>query len=100
MKGRLISLTIAVFIFIFVATHFTSRESQIAAPLPRQTPEPTPLNQHWKVEYGEIESLEERLHTLNAAGMAITDSEIRISMDGKRFVIATADAEESDEDGK
>lgn len=64
---------------------------------PSPEPSPAPLNQNWRVEYGEIELLEEKLRTLNAAGRQVTTDEVHVSHDGKRFVILTSDFGDEEE---
>ena len=62
------------------------------------SPSPTPVDQKWRVEYGEIEMLEEKLKTLNAAGRWVGTEEITVSSDSKRFVIITTDEPDEEED--
>ena len=84
---------------LLVGSGVRAQDSQVQT-LPTPKPRPTPVNQHWRVEYGEVEGLENRLHMLNARGETLAlDTQIRLSNDCKRFVILISDAD-ADEDAE
>jgi hypothetical protein len=74
---------------------FSSRIRDVRAQQP--VPSPTPIDQHWRVFSGDIESLELQLHDLNRANVMVPESQITISHDGKRFVIVLYDEPENEE---
>jgi hypothetical protein len=70
-----------------------------AKPIPEASP--SPVDQHFKIESGPIESFEETLHRLNSEGRIVTSEQWFVSQDGKRFTIVLSDPDDSDdrEDG-
>jgi hypothetical protein len=54
-------------------------------------PSPTPVDQKWQVFYGDIEQLEPKLHELNKQQIPVYESSIKVSSDGKRFVLMLSD---------
>jgi hypothetical protein len=96
MIKRVLLMVIIVLLFsgyFLLLTDMRNNRAQV-----NPSPSPTPIDQQWKVEFGDIELLEERLKTLNAAGRLIHSEEISISMDGKRFVVISSVAVDDVED--
>ena|SRR6266403_827942 len=98
MSKRIQWLLIVVALSVGGTIEIARSQNQTAKHSPSPVASPTPIDQHWKVEYGEIEMLEEKLHTLNAARQMVDGTEIHLSADGKRFVILVCDADEQEED--
>ena len=62
----------------------TRRNAQAQA---KPSPEASPIDQKWQVFYGDIEQLEPKLHELNKQQIPVAESSVKISSDGKRFVL-------------
>lgn len=60
-------------------------------------PSPTPVNQHWRVIQGEVFELQGELQKLNTENITVPYHQIKISQDGKRFVILLCDEPQDEE---
>lgn len=98
---------LAIPIFILIASLaatalFAVRPSNFGAKAQDDTPQatasPTPVDQKWKIEYGEIESLELKLREANKLNREIYIDNIKISADGKRFVFLWCESGSDEED--
>ena len=97
---RLLTL-IALFgliVFVFVLGIETGRSVRISrAQEAVPAPSPTPVNQNYRVFYGEIDTLEIKLRELNKENVEVPSGAITISEDGKRFVVILSDEPECED---
>jgi hypothetical protein len=94
-----IIITLAIVGGVHSVAHKLEESSNSARP--QQTPAPSPsppVDQQWKVEYGDISELEIKLRELNKLSRSVDMSEIHISSDGKRYVIVVANAYAGDDE--